>query len=330
VQIPSSDGIIAIGDVHGCAEELRAMLDRLPLHSASAVVFLGDYIDRGPESRQVVEIVMELASRMHVFALPGNHESCLLEFLADPRSPEAIRFLLNGGTSTLASYCDGPGSYHVPDDHVRFLRSLPLGIETPSHLFVHAGLPEVPIRELDPSQHREEVLWIRTPFLQSTFDWGKTIVHGHTPRPSVEIRARRINVDTGCVYDGKLSAIMLPEVTVFEALAERPVPNPHFADVEGSRRRAFRFPGRAPVLVSYAGLVLPMRTVNVNELGALLEPGDPHTGGLLDIGDRIGGEIRTDGTCAFSFEGRVMRLEQGEGGERYGVQFFAPPVLLGA
>src|SRR5678815_719209 len=117
--------LYAIGDIHGCADELDDLLTRLPLQSGSTLVFLGDYIDRGPKSRQVIERVLDLRRHFEVIALRGNHEQMLLEFLEGESDQLVARFVLNGGSSTLASYADPSGHYGIPPSHEEFFRSLP-------------------------------------------------------------------------------------------------------------------------------------------------------------------------------------------------------------
>ena len=111
---PSPKKIFAIGDVHGCASELRMLLNKLPLTEESVVVFLGDYVDRGPNSKQVIETVLELKEQCQVVALKGNHEALFLSFLQDPSSEAAGMFIYNGGSATLHSYATPEGEYRIP------------------------------------------------------------------------------------------------------------------------------------------------------------------------------------------------------------------------
>src|SRR5579864_4865919 len=113
-------GLYAIADIHGCDEELRALLKLLPLDRSSRVVFLGDYIDRGPNSAGVVDTILELEEYCQVVCLLGNHELMLREFLdgSDPRL--SARFIYNGGGATLASYSNDDGVFVIPEEHVDF------------------------------------------------------------------------------------------------------------------------------------------------------------------------------------------------------------------
>src|SRR4051812_16573164 len=139
--VADTKSLFAIGDVHGCAEELRALIQKLPLRRDSLVVFLGDYIDRGPDSRGVVDTILELQQYCRVVCLLGNHELMLREFLdgSDPR--RVARFIYNGGSATLASYADHDGVFVMPQDHRDFYDALLYHYVVGEHCFVHAGLP---------------------------------------------------------------------------------------------------------------------------------------------------------------------------------------------
>src|SRR3954463_10575248 len=119
------DSLFAIGDVHGCAEELRALIQKLPLRRDSLVVFLGDYIDRGPDSRGVVDTILDLQQYCRVVCLLGNHELMLREFLDGSDSRRVARFIYNGGSATLSSYADHDGVFVMPEEHRDFFDSLP-------------------------------------------------------------------------------------------------------------------------------------------------------------------------------------------------------------
>ena len=112
--------IFAIGDIHGCVNELRALLNLLPLTPESTVVFLGDYIDRGGNSKGVIDTIIELRGHCRVVTLKGNHEAMFLDFLDHPGSARAGLFICNGGSATLASYANETGRYELPSEHVAF------------------------------------------------------------------------------------------------------------------------------------------------------------------------------------------------------------------
>ena len=183
--------VFAIGDVHGCADELEELLGMLPLDDNSTVIMLGDYIDRGPYSRRVLEILMEAKSKHRMVTLSGNHEEMLREFLDGSNPQRVARFILNGGSSTLADFANDQGEWVIPKGHVTFLEELKLWHETDEHFFVHAGVPDVALKELDPVRDRDEVLWIRRAFIGNPRKWEKRIVHGHTPVNAVEVSATR-------------------------------------------------------------------------------------------------------------------------------------------
>ena len=148
----------------------------------------------------------------------GNHEAMLADFLDSPGSLGGGMFVYNGGSSTLASYADQLGEYRIPEDHLAFFRGLELCHQTPDYFFAHAGVPEIPLEELDPEEHREELLWTRD-MSESVYAWSKVIVHGHCQQGEPEIAANHINVDTGCVYDGRLTAMELHSRAVYQRAA---------------------------------------------------------------------------------------------------------------
>ncbi|HFC97429.1 MAG TPA: serine/threonine protein phosphatase [Thermosulfurimonas dismutans] len=209
--------IFAIGDIHGCAEALEKLLGRLPVDwGADLVIFLGDYIDRGPEPRRVIEKVMELRKLYpeRVIALRGNHEWMFLRYL---RGIEPEVFLFNGGEATLRAYYR-EGKLDIPEEHRTFLEGLPLYYETEDYFFVHAGVrPERPLH----NQEEEDLLWIREGFYYYPGTFPKKIVFGHTPFPEPLLLPDRLGIDTGCVYGGKLTAIELPAEKIYQVECPR-------------------------------------------------------------------------------------------------------------
>jgi serine/threonine protein phosphatase 1 len=197
----------AIGDIHGCHDLLLAMLQGIEDHAAGQpyrLVFLGDYIDRGPNSAGVLATVRQRqeASPDTVVCLMGDHEALLLQAAADPSYVPA--WLWNGGDAALASF----GAKEVgelPPDLIDWLGQLPTFYEDEHGYYVHAGVS--PLRSLD-DQHDEDRLWIREAFLEMEHDFGKHIVHGHTPlrTDSPDERPYRTNRDTAAVYGGALTA----------------------------------------------------------------------------------------------------------------------------
>jgi len=189
----------AVGDIHGRYDLLVAALDWIAERasgSTGTIVLVGDYVDRGPQSRQVVERLMTGGERrLRFVCLKGNHEDMLVHAVRQPFTQH--HWLANGGSATLASY-DG----NIPEEHVRWMTSLQLSYEDEHRLFVHAGLnPRHPIGQ----QTEHDMLWIREPFLLANHDFGKHIVHGHTPNMAgPEILPFRTNLDVGAFRSGRL------------------------------------------------------------------------------------------------------------------------------
>lgn len=223
--------LYAVGDIHGERELLEELLALLPLQEGDRLVFVGDYVDRGPDSRGVVDVLIELSSRFPCVFLIGNHESMFLDFLGW-RRPEYFAgdaFLANGGARTLASYgyfdCEDPDplSFRLPPAHEDFFRNLKLHHQEGDYLFVHAGIGRQLHGETDVAfalkQLRyEDLLWDRS-IIDLPHALGVTIVYGHTPNIDFRVRWNppfSIGIDTGAVYGGRLTAIRLPDETLFQ------------------------------------------------------------------------------------------------------------------
>ncbi|MBS2016270.1 MAG: serine/threonine protein phosphatase [Deltaproteobacteria bacterium] len=305
---PSHGRIIAIGDVHGCADELRALIQQLPLERDTLVVFLGDYIDRGPDSRGVVDTVLELEQYCSVVCLLGNHELMLREYLAgtDPRL--IARFIYNGGSATLASYADHDGVVVMSEEHRAFFDKLPYHYIEGDFCFVHAGLPAAP-EEIDIDKHGEEMVWMRRRAYMPEPNYSKIIVHGHSAVHEVDIKPRRINLDTACVYGRKLTAmdVQTHEMwTVERSSAPQPL---YLKDVKDSRRHALRFTGAVPVSVVSPDGPLHFETINYSEIGLLMCPAKKSKA-TLKVGESVVGTIGT-GDTATPFRGVVLRVDDG-------------------
>ena len=312
--------LFAIGDIHGCAPELHRLLAELPLTKDSTVVFLGDLIDRGNYSREVVDTIIDLSKKYKVVALCGNHEDMFLEFLLQSRTPEAASFIMNGGSSTLASYADDSGNYTIPEEHMKFFNELRLYYETEKFFFVHAGVPEVPISQMDPEFHRPVFLWTRNPFLTSDFPWEKIIVHGHTPVASAEIRSNRINIDTGCFYDGKLTAIEVHSGAIFSVEKDLKNEARIYLKDSGSSRIARRFDGEITVTIDRHGQSLNFITENYSEFGLLIRPLKPEKSAALFLTEKVSGQVGNDQHRKVYFKGEVVRVEDRGNEFLYGIR----------
>ena len=226
--LPEGLRVYAIGDIHGCLDRLRHLHDAIDADMAlwpagdHRLIHCGDYVDRGSDSSGVVAYLMGLmAKRDNVACLKGNHEQHMLQFLTDPGSVADV-WLTYGGSETLASYGVSRGTLEttvdglaelrdmfeaaVPQDHLAFLRNLPTSLSLGDFLFAHAGiLPGVAVDQ----QNDRDLMWIRRKFLDDERDHGAVVVHGHTPVDEPEIRPNRINIDTGAVYGGDLTCLVI-------------------------------------------------------------------------------------------------------------------------
>lgn len=221
--------LYAIGDIHGQRDMLRAAHARIAADrdrcgdAMAPLVHLGDHTDRGPDSRGVIDdLVTGMARGEPWHSIRGNHDQLFLDFLSftgegDPRRDTALYWLKPnlGGPATLSSYgvdviahrnvddIQAKALAAVPDSHRRFLEGLPYVHETPELICVHAGIrPGIPLDKQDP----DDLIWIRTEFLEDTRDHGRVVVHGHTPAERPENHGNRVNLDTGAGYDRPLTA----------------------------------------------------------------------------------------------------------------------------
>jgi serine/threonine protein phosphatase 1 len=210
-----------VGDIHACPQELDTLLTALELQPEDHVVFLGDYIDRGPDARAVVDLLLGMRADAvcQLTFLKGNHEDMFLDFLGFPgRYGEA--FLVNGGVPTLGSYgllrsIEGKeATAQLPPNHLDFYRTLETVYVNGDTLCVHAGVN--PLRPFD-QQTDEERLWIRQDFILHPHDFPYTVVFGHTPHREVFFDLPyKIGIDTGLVYGGKLSCLEITERKLFQ------------------------------------------------------------------------------------------------------------------
>ncbi len=232
---PATGGrlVYAVGDIHGHLDLLdRLLLDithnilAAPPAERPALVFVGDYIDRGPDSKGVIDrmIALEASDAFECRFLKGNHEVSMMTFLEDPgHGPIWAEF---GGVETLRSYGVTPPALRsdpkawiavrdafaeaVPDEHLRFLARLELMAVYGDYVFVHAGLrPDTPLDR----QTEQDLLWIRQEFLTAQRPFEKVVVHGHTPEEKPYLGPIRIGLDTGAYATGVLTAVRLQDET---------------------------------------------------------------------------------------------------------------------
>lgn len=244
---PSTGGRLAyaIGDVHGRLDVLLPLLRDIVNDAASAapedrplLVLLGDYVDRGPQSKGVVDLILKMLTVAHIEtrALKGNHEEALLKFLDDPSFGPT--WMEHGGAATMASYGVQPPASRLstdawttardqfaaalPADHLAFYQGLELMLRAGDYAFVHAGVrPGVPLEH----QAERDLLWIRHEFLQAPGPFGAVIVHGHTPAEEPQLTRHRLGIDTGAYATGVLTAVRLfnEEQRVMCSKVERPL-----------------------------------------------------------------------------------------------------------
>jgi serine/threonine protein phosphatase 1 len=216
----SAMSIYAIGDVHGCAHTLDALLDEMAPGADDHLVFVGDYVDRGPRSRDVIDRVLVLEEEARQGTGPictflrGNHDQMMLDWI-DFGAMDL--WGANGGLTTINSYTDDRGKTVVPAGHVDFLRRTRVYLDTPEYCFVHAGMnPELTIAQNLQYETAETFLWTREQFSVKERPWEKVVVCGHTPQGRPLIEKDLIVIDTGCCFPhhpklGWLSAISLPD-----------------------------------------------------------------------------------------------------------------------
>jgi len=220
--------VYAVGDIHGCLVELNTMINLITADlnqrpvADYRVIFLGDYQDRGPQSKSVVTLLMSLTQADPRFlCLRGNHDIALPQFVYDP-ARSGPGFFSNGGDTTLLSYGVRiePGQFDgdqvrliqgfakavVNAAHLKFLMSLPYSMMIGDYFFCHAGIR--PGVDFD-KQSEDDLVWIRKPFLNHTKLYDKVIVHGHTALEEIDVRKNRINIDTRCYATGILSCVVL-------------------------------------------------------------------------------------------------------------------------
>jgi serine/threonine protein phosphatase 1 len=224
-RLPDGVRIYAISDIHGCAHLLEQMLrviDADVAHSRprhAIEVYLGDYVDRGPDSRATLDLLIRRSRRGNTVFLKGNHEAFLDVVFRDPT--RMTNWFQVGGMQTLISYGLSPSLHPddeeqrelvrefaatLPPQHLDFLQRLRLTFTCGDFFFVHAGVrPGIALSE----QQEDDLLWIREKFLRSQKNFGKYVVHGHTPVRSAEVLSNRANIDTGAYATGNLTLLSI-------------------------------------------------------------------------------------------------------------------------
>ncbi|MDP3479777.1 MAG: metallophosphoesterase family protein [Desulfoprunum sp.] len=227
----SEQKIFAIGDIHGCHDKLITLLDRIPIDkSTDTLVFMGDYINRGPDSRKVLDTLLEIkATYNHVVFLMGNHEQALLEY-AETGDVEILPMLRTMGVeATLTSYGASTRQLRdlacLPPEHREFLHALEFSYVAGGYLFTHADIDEEKLAlakaRPDALQAQRSIeaglLASRRLGLESIADTGYTVVFGHLPFEAPLVMADRIGIDTGAVYGNVLTAVELPAIQFYHA-----------------------------------------------------------------------------------------------------------------
>ncbi|MDZ7714829.1 MAG: metallophosphoesterase family protein [Balneolaceae bacterium] len=217
----SNQKFVAIGDIHGCNQSMEALLSKLEEYKDRQFVFVGDYIDRGPNSKAVVDLLLAFRKEYDCVFLRGNHEQMMLDAYEEN---DPSLWMMNGGRSMLDSYDTIFKEFDIPENHMDFYRSTKMYYDTEDYFFVHAGLsPARTIADsLDHESAAKEFLWERSHLNAFETAWEKTVVFGHTPRPHPIRKKNMIGIDTGCVYDkmgyGKLTAVLLPEIEFIQQM----------------------------------------------------------------------------------------------------------------
>jgi serine/threonine protein phosphatase 1 len=224
-KVPDGTRVYAVGDIHGRWDLLERLLAQIGTHASdsarrNSLIFLGDYVDRGPQSKGVIDYLLQLDwPGWEIVTLRGNHDQAVIDFVDDPRTYRAWRAF--GAAETLVSYDVKPPVFEndrafveardefvgkCPTAHMDFLRSLKLSHVVGDYMFVHAGVrPGIALDQ----QSAEDLMWIRDDFLSSNLRLDKIIVHGHTPDEHPVLRRNRICVDTGAYATGCLTAVVL-------------------------------------------------------------------------------------------------------------------------
>jgi len=190
----------AVGDIHGCLRSLERLISEISPKPEDKLVFLGDYIDRGPDSKGVVDYLISLSKQTQCIFLRGNHEQMLLDVIDG--NDDTYLWLINGAQATWRSY-GNLNELALNEEHMNFFRNTKYYHIEDSFLFVHAGVrPNVPLERQD----LRDLIWIREEFILKKHNLGYIVVFGHTPMEDVYVGEDKIGIDAGCVYGGMLTA----------------------------------------------------------------------------------------------------------------------------
>jgi len=223
--------IFAIGDIHGCLNELTALHKKILTHDKfdaknDSLIYLGDYIDRGKNSKEVINQILKLKNnKINTINLMGNHDEFMIDFLFNKKNDiknwinfgldqtirsygiEIVEFIKDGFEDSIIDRLRNTLLEKMDEEHINFFKNLELSFTTEKYLFVHAGVD--PKKKLE-DQTKQDFLWSRSnDFFNKDFKMDKIIVHGHTPEIEIVSHPYRINIDTGCYFSGKLSCVCL-------------------------------------------------------------------------------------------------------------------------
>lgn len=212
-----------IGDIHGYYNKLSGLFEKIKKHITDddTIIFLGDYIDRGKHSFEVIEFLIDLQQSYNTVYLRGNHESMFLDYLQGKEIP---LYMYNGGQATIDSYIQIVGSLRLPEDHKAFFNNLKLYYETDDFIAIHAGMrPGIPVELQSPY----DMMWIREDFYLKQYRWPKLVVFGHTTTVNItglpiheiydDVHKNIIGIDTGAAYRGPLTCLRLPDKKIFQS-----------------------------------------------------------------------------------------------------------------
>jgi len=200
--------IFAVGDIHGQLTMLKDLVSKINYESQDTLIFIGDYIDRGEDSKGVIDYLIQLQKIYNCIFLKGNHEEMLMDYLSGINKN---LYLYNGGAKTMKDY----GPMGVPNNHMDFFRNLKNYHETEDYIFVHAGLWINNETALDKLPN-DIILWVRDEFILSKCDYGKKVIFGHTPFNNPKVMDNKIGIDTGAVFGRKLTCLVLPDETFIQ------------------------------------------------------------------------------------------------------------------